>query len=255
MKITHIRNATMLLEVGGHRVLIDPMLGAKGSGDSVPTTSGNNSRNPTVDLAMPLLELLDVDAVVVTHTHFDHWDAAAASLLPRQVPVLVQNAADAVLVSSAGFSDVRALEMPTTLGDTVFTRTGGQHGSDATLAAWPMLGEVSGVVVRHPGEPVLYIAGDTVWNEEVRAALALHEPDVIVLNTGEARLPDGSIILMGAEDVPAVHEAAPQARIIAVHMEALNHCVVTRDQVRRMALEHGISEYVLVPEDGELLAI
>ncbi|WP_432561695.1 MBL fold metallo-hydrolase [Kineococcus sp. SYSU DK003] len=253
MKITQVRNATLLLEVGGHRIVVDPMLGAKGSMDPFPAASGNTSRNPTVDLVVPLADLLDPDVVVVTHTHGDHWDTAAAALLPRGVTLLVQNQADAEEISAAGFQDVRILDGTVTVGQTSFTLTGGRHGAEEVLSALPVLGEVSGVVVRHPGEPTLYIAGDTVWNEKVQAALAEHQPDVVVLNTGEARVGPGFAILMGDQDVLTVHEAAPAARIVAVHMEALNHCTVTRAQVRDLARERGLGEQVLVPEDGETL--
>ena len=33
------------------------------------------------------------------------------------------------------------------------------------------LGEVSGVVFRHPEERTLYLAGDTIWNDHVAGAL------------------------------------------------------------------------------------
>ncbi|WP_411733577.1 MBL fold metallo-hydrolase [Paeniglutamicibacter sp.] len=253
MKLKHVRNATMVLELGDQRILVDPMLGAKGSMDPFPNSAGNSTRNPTTDLAVPLAELIDVDVVVVTHIHLDHWDNAAASLLPRDVPLLVQNEADGKAISANGFSNVQVLKEPLRIGQTVFTRTAGQHGSDAVLATWPSLGEVSGVVINHPGEPSIYVAGDTVWNDQVNEALAEHRPDIVVLNTGEARLPDNSRLIMDAQEILEVHAAAPQARIVAVHMEALNHCVVTRAQVRALVREHQIAEHVLVPEDGEVL--
>ena len=67
-------------------------------------------------------------------------------------------------------------------------------------------------------------------------------------------LPGLDPILMGAEDVVRVHRLAPDARIVAVHMEALDHCTVTRDDVRATAEAHGIAESVDVPEDGETLS-
>ncbi|GHD36064.1 hypothetical protein GCM10007147_43100 [Nocardiopsis kunsanensis] len=260
MKMTHVRNATAVLEVGGKTVLVDPMLSAEGAMEAFPTNTGNTARNPLVDLAVPLADLLSPDIVVVTHTHTDHWDAAAASLLPRGVPVLVQHAADAELIANEGFTDVRILDEPITVDGTVFARTEGRHGSHAALEAVPFLGRVMGVVVSHPGEPVVYFAGDTVLTEDVRAALKKHTPDVVVLNTGgaviatgEADFPTTDPILMEDQDVFDVHQLAPQARIVAVHMEALNHCPVTRADVRSLAAERGIGESVLVPEDGDVL--
>lgn len=111
------------------------------------------------------------------------------------------------------------------------------------------------MVLQAEGEPTVYIAGDTIWTDDVRETLDRFSPDVVVLNTGEATWITGDRIIMGAEDVLRVHEAAPEARIVAVHMEALNHCVVTREQVRELAREHGISHLVRVPEDGERIAL
>lgn len=253
MQITHARNATMIVEAGGHRILVDPMLGAKASSVAAPTIVDNNERNPIVDLVTPLQDLLDVDLVVVTHTHPDHWDEAAASLLSRHLPILVQHRQDEEMLRAIGFIDVRVMEPSVTLGETTFTRVEGRHGSEEFLAANPGMGKVSGFVLTTPGEPSLYVAGDTVWHDCVEAALTEHTPDVVVLNTGGALWVEGDAIIMGAEDVLRTHRIAPSAQIVAVHMEALNHCTVSRAQVRELAAEHGISDRVHAPADGEKL--
>ncbi|MGX1769485.1 hypothetical protein ACWIE7_14445 [Dietzia sp. NPDC055343] len=54
MQLTLIRNATLLLDAGGARVLVDPMLGARGSLDPFATPTGNTERNPLVDLPVPV---------------------------------------------------------------------------------------------------------------------------------------------------------------------------------------------------------
>ncbi len=253
MKLTHVRNATMIVEVAGKRVLVDPMLGAKHSSMPAPTDAGTHERNPLVDLTLPLAELVHVDMVVVTHIHPDHWDAAAASLLGRDIPVLTQHEADAAQITEAGFSDVRVLENSRLVDDIRFTRTEGQHGSDAFLAAVPDFGQVMGVVIDAPGESTVYFAGDTLWGDPVRTALADHAPDVIVLNTGEATWAGGEVIIMGKEDISRVHKHAPKAQIVAVHMEALNHCITRRKDVRALAVQQGIADRVHIPEDGEHL--
>lgn len=255
MRLTHVRNATMLLEYGGATVLVDPMLGARGSIESFPSPVRSRARNPLVDLPMSVSDLLSPDVVVVTHTHVDHWDAAAAALLPRGVPVLAQHAQDAATIAQHGFTAVQVLGAPVVIGGVEFTRTSGQHGSEAAFAASPGLGEVMGVVLRHPGEPCIYIAGDTVLDDNVRKALATHIPDVVVLNTGEAALTEAGPIIMGPRDAVEVAQLAPGARVVAVHLEALNHCPATRADVRTRAGAHGVADRVLVPTDGESLTL
>ena len=35
--------------------------------------------------------LLEVDAVIVTHDHLDHWDDVAKAKIPRHLPLFVQH--------------------------------------------------------------------------------------------------------------------------------------------------------------------
>lgn len=254
MQITHVRNATMLVEAGGLRILVDPMLGAKGSFGPAPTTVSCAERNPLVDLPMPLTELLDADLVIITHTHPDHWDAAAAALLSRSTPIVVQNQQDADELVEHGFTAVQTMEQPVTVGPVKITRTGARHGAEDFLAANPGMGVVSGFALSVADEPCLYVAGDTVWAQDVIDALDHHRPDIVVLNTGEARWAEGDPIIMGAQDVVRVHKQLPSAKIVAVHMEALNHCTVSRADILDLAEEHRISDRVYVPADGERLS-
>jgi hypothetical protein len=60
---------------------------------------------------------------------------------------------------------------------------------------------------------------------------------------------------MGADDVVKVCQAAPQATVIAVHMEAVNHCVLTRDGLRAELNRAGVASTVLIPRDGEELRL
>ncbi|MBA3795083.1 MAG: MBL fold metallo-hydrolase, partial [Rubrobacter sp.] len=80
MKIHFIRHATFVLELGAVRVMVDPMLGRAGTAPAVPNTP-NERPNPLVELPLGDEELTDLigstDAVLVTHTHADHWDGRA----------------------------------------------------------------------------------------------------------------------------------------------------------------------------------
>ena len=66
--------------------------------------------NPLTDLPMSIEEILkDVTCVMVTHTHLDHWDLYAETFIKKDLPVYVQHAADAHLIRSKGFKNVRVL--------------------------------------------------------------------------------------------------------------------------------------------------
>jgi L-ascorbate metabolism protein UlaG (beta-lactamase superfamily) len=117
------------------------------------------------------------------------------------------------------------------------------------------MGPVSGYVLTRAGSPTVYIAGDTVWCPDVADAIRTHQPDVIVLNAGAAQFLEGGPITMDVDDVIAVCQAAPRATIVAVHMEAINHCVLTRDGLREGLRRSPVKSTVLIPLDGEELRI
>jgi L-ascorbate metabolism protein UlaG (beta-lactamase superfamily) len=252
--LTLVRHATLVLDYAGRRLLVDPMLGDEGSAPAIED-SPNQRPNPLVPLPFPADELVaDVDAVLVTHLHADHWDEVARRKLPRNLTVFAQNEADAQAIRADGFTDVRPLSAQ---GDTLFdgiriAQTRGQHGSDTVMAAiGARMGEVSGLVLRHPDEPTLYIAGDTVWNAHVADALAAYDPDVVVLNCGDAQVPGLGPIIMDLDDVAHVVRAAPRATIVASHLEAVNHCMLSRAALRAWVDTQDLVARVRVPDDGE----
>lgn len=256
MQVTQVRNATLLVHYAGIRFLIDPMLAPKNTYPGFEGMANSHLRNPLVELPIPMATLLDVDAVIVTHDHLDHWDPAAQQLVPKHLPLFVQHQQDADTIRASGFEDVRLLGESGEYAGIRLQRTGGQHGSDRIMALLgDRLGEVSGVVFSHPEEKTLYLAGDTVWNEQVAQSLAQHRPEVVILNCGDAQVPGLGAIIMNKEDVLAVHRAAPQATLIASHMEAVNHALLSRRELRDYLVEHGMQERVRVPEDGETLVL
>jgi hypothetical protein len=154
--------------------------------------------------------------------------------------------------SLQGFADVRNLADVPGFENVTLTRTSGQHGSDATMAAaGAVLGEVCGVVFSAEGEKTLYLAGDTVWNSSVVEVLASARPEIVIITAGDAQIPGLDPIIMGKEDVKRVHDAAPFATVIASHLESVNHAVLTRAELNAFVTEHDLGDRVLVPADGE----
>jgi hypothetical protein len=118
------------------------------------------------------------------------------------------------------------------------------------------MGPVSGFVFQAPSEPTLYWVGDSIWCEAVESAIAQYQPDIIVTHSGGAKLPGFDPIIMDAGETLMVARAAPQAVVVAVHMEALDHCPVRRRELRRSAEEGGIpSSRLLIPADGEIMRL
>jgi len=170
-----------------------------------------------------------VDLCIVTHLHGDHFDDAADALLPRDLPILTQPES-AEALRARGFTNVATSHEQVPM-------TRGRHGTGEIGAA---MGPVSGWVIDG-----VYIAGDTIWCDEVASALVEHEPHTVVVNAGGARFLEGDPIVMTVDDVRRVR-AASSGAVVAVHLEAMNHCLETRADVRAV-------DGVVVPEDGETL--
>ncbi len=246
MNIQLVRHATLKLEYGNRKLLIDPMLSPAGTQATTPNTP-NPVPNPLVDLPLPVSELLDVDAVMVTHLHRDHFDDAAVQALPKHLPLFCQPE-DLQNLEEHGFTDLRPVTGELKWEGITISRTGGQHGSGEIAK---MLAPVSGFVLRASGEPTLYLAGDTIWCEEVDQALETYRPDVAVVNAGAARFLTGGPITMTEEDIQQFAKKSPQTRIVVSHMEAWNHCLLTRAELRSFLLENQLDQQVYVPENGE----
>jgi L-ascorbate metabolism protein UlaG (beta-lactamase superfamily) len=129
--------------------------------------------------------------------------------------------------------------------------TSGHH---ATGALGDVLGPGSGVVLRADNEPTVYVAGDTVPCDEVRQVIADERPDVVIVNAGSAQFIVGDPITMDADDVVGVAHLAAEAAIIAVHMEAFNHRLLSRQELRARVAAEGLANRVHVVDDGTAIA-
>jgi L-ascorbate metabolism protein UlaG (beta-lactamase superfamily) len=248
MRVQLIRNATLLVHYAGRKFLIDPFLAEKGTYPAFPNSLRQDQKNPLVDLPLTIEELVNVDAVIVTHLHLDHWDDTAKEVLPKGIKIYVQNEEDAQEVANAGFYNIEVLQENTVYEDIKLTKTKGEHGRGEILK---FAGLVCGVVFNHPKEKTLYVAGDTVWYEAVQEVLNTHKPEVIVVNGGDNQFLQGGSLVMGKEDIYEVYKAAPNSNIISVHMEAVNHWTLSREELKTFIEEKEISSNVLVPVDGE----
>lgn len=249
MNIQLIRNATIVVEYGGKKILIDPMLANKGAYPPFPNSPRQEENNPLVGLPTSIDSIMnDIDAVIVTHLHYDHWDEAAKKALPKDIKLFAQNDADATEIQNAGFKNVEVLQEDTVFEGIQLIKTKGEHGRGEILK---VAGQVCGVVFKHFNEKTLYVAGDTVWYDAVQEVIHSHKPEIIVVNAGDNQFFEGGSLVMGKEDVFEVYNAAPNAKIIAVHMEAVNHWSLSREELKNFTNEKGIASNVLIPTDGK----
>ncbi len=247
IKIQLIRNATMKLFYGGKTFLTDPMLSKKGE---IRSFAGIAS-NPTVEMPLPLEELLSgVDAVIVSHLHPDHYHRASEQAILLTKPVFCQPV-DSGSIKKDGFTFATPIQDAENWENIVITRVAGKHGSDSILEK---MGEVSGFVFQADNLPTVYWAGDTVWCEEVAETIRKFAPQIIITHSGGATIPGFAPILMDAQQTVTTAQNAPNTVLVAIHLESLDHCRVSRAELRVAATEAGIKpSRLLIPEDGETL--
>ena len=247
MKIRLFRNATLRITYAGKEFIIDPFLLPK---DTIPSFAGI-SNNPTVDLPCAPEEVVDgAEMTIVSHMHPDHFDQLAAQLLPSEVTLFCQPG-DEDMIRQFGMTGASPITDSTTWEGITITRTPGQHGTGVMAQ---QMGKVSGFVFQADGEPTVYWAGDTILYDGVRQVIKDIEPDVIITHSGGAQMQGSGPIIMDAEQTISICKESPNSKVVAVHLEALDHCPVTRARLRELARNSDIPDgSLLIPQDGETI--
>jgi len=131
-------------------------------------------------------------------------------------------------------------------------RIPGQHGAGDVLTE---MGDASGFVFQAEGEPSFYWAGDTILTETVADAIAQVKPDIILTHSSGAVWRKNTLIVMDAAQTLQVCRSAPHgSRVVAIHMDSLDHGTVSRQSLRAAAEAAGIGpDRLLIPADGEKL--
>lgn len=254
MEIQLLRHATTIIEFAGKKFLVDPVLSPAGVSKPIPTKgNGKGLRNPLVDIPFEKRELdrliNSVDAILITHTHSDHFDEFSGELLPKNIQIICQPE-DTDVFTRIGFTDIHPIESTLEMDGIKIFRTKCNHGG----IYWRRkMGIGSGYVLKASGEQSLYITGDTVWCTYVDDTIRKYNPEVIIIYGGAARFPVGRSITMNEDDIKKVCEASKESQKIIIHMEAINHCLQNRNDLRNFLYKANIISNIHIPNDGETI--
>ncbi|SOE23782.1 Beta-lactamase superfamily domain-containing protein [Spirosomataceae bacterium TFI 002] len=254
LNIHHLRNATMILETEKDVILIDPMLGDIGIMPSFTLFRHKARRNPTVPLPNNLEYILNkVTHCIITHQHPDHIDKAGIKfLIENNIPVTC-SIKDEKAFSNRGLNVVQTLkywEKQKFLGGTI-EGIPAKHGYG--YVAKPM-GNVIGFYIKLPNQKSIYLSSDTIYTDSVDKVLKDYKPEISVLACGTAQFDLFKQLIMDIDDILKFVKNT-SGKVIANHMESINHCPLTRKKLREILIENDLINKVLIPEDGDVMEI
>jgi L-ascorbate metabolism protein UlaG (beta-lactamase superfamily) len=131
MRITKLEHAALILEQSGHRLVIDPG-----------------------GLTNPILDLTDVDAIVITHEHADHWTADQLNRIQGASPSAVILAPSGVARAAEGV-DIRVVSPGETVEVAPWTLRffGGTHAIiHPTIPVVENVGVLVNELLYYPGD-------------------------------------------------------------------------------------------------------
>jgi L-ascorbate metabolism protein UlaG (beta-lactamase superfamily) len=241
VRLTHVGGPTVLIEVGGWRLLTDPTFDPPGQ--SYRFGWGTGSRKLTGP-AIAASEIGPIDAVLLSHDHHDdNLDPAGRALLPS---------ADTVITTVPGakrLGDARGLEpWGTTRLEAAgrppieITATPCRHGPPLSRS---IVGDVIGFALQWDEQDrgVLWISGDTVLYDGVRGVADRLRVDTALLHLGGVRFPISGPVhyTMSAREAVELCQLIQPRTVIPIHYEGWNHFREGRGAIER--------ELASAPED------
>jgi len=220
LRATWLGHSTVLLEYDGKRVLTDPVWGPRAS----PSRFIGPKRFQPVPVSMS--ELPALDAVLVSHDHYDHLDFTTMRLLRRvNVPIITSLGVGAHL-EAMGIAAQRIVELdwweshrlPGT--DLVFTATPAQHfsgrglkdGNKSLWSSWVIATQ------RHR----VFFSGDTGLTPEYADTRARFGPfDLVMLEVGAFHPAWGGIHL-GPGNALKAHALLGGGALLPIHWGTFN---------------------------------
>ena len=208
MHFQQIRSATALIEFAGVRFLVDPMLAPKGTYKEVPFTSSTGRGVPDCELPCVIEELFKVDAVIVTHLHFDHFDYDA-------IPIVAQHAKKTLFLGP-GSCQEKFIEMGIPVHRCRRLDRGERYQDNRILIQavladhGSMAPDAIGILMEFAGHR-LYFSGDTSFRRELLLDVKQFGPDIAVLSV------NGAFGNMNAEEGAAAAELTGAKYAIPCH--------------------------------------
>ncbi|MCP9951807.1 MBL fold metallo-hydrolase [Actinomadura madurae] len=252
-----VGNATMLLRCGPFTLLTDPNFLHRGQ--RAYLGFGLTTRRLT-EPAVGIGDLPQLDAVVLSHLHGDHWDRVARAKLDRGLPIVTTPHAARRLQGWHRFRHavgLRTWESHTLVKDGALLRITSMPGRHAPGPVQYMLPPVMGSLLEFgpaTGDVQfrLYITGDTLMFDGIEQIARRHRDiHVAVLHLGGTRLPGGLLVTMDAVQGADLIEAIRPATAVPVHYEDYTVMTSPLEDFRRELERRGLSDRAAYVAPGQ----
>lgn len=254
MKITQIRNATLIIEIDQGSILVDPMLARKSTLPKLKYYQSKH-RNPLVELPKAFEELKrNIKYAMITHCqkgHFDHLDRAGVRWLVKNQIQTFCTPHDYSYLNKKGICTQLLEDKCSPFFNGTIEQVPARH-----TTGWltPFMEHGTGYFIKLPNQPTLYLMGDTILTDDIREFLHVNKPDCIVAPTGKAQFDIGAPLLLNEKEILELASLS-EGKIIANHMDALDHCRITRLDLIALLKKHDLLQMFHIPNDGETLTI
>jgi L-ascorbate metabolism protein UlaG (beta-lactamase superfamily) len=245
-RLTWLGHSTTVLELGGRRVLTDPVFGARAS----PLSFAGPKRFHAVPAS--IAQLPPLDAVLLSHDHYDHLCAESVRALAQlDVPVVTALGVGAHL-ERLGVPERNVHELDwheaKEVGGVRFTATPAQHFSgrgpgDRNQTLW-----ASWVI--EAGRRRVFFSGDTGLTPEFRDLGASFGPfDLVMLEIGAWNQAWGDIHL-GPKNALQAFDLLGGGTLFPVHWGTFNLALHAWDEPVETLLASAGSRRIITPKLG-----
>ena len=236
--LTLIGGPTVLIEIGGFRLLTDPTFDPPGLYNSGTVTLEKRS-GPAIEPT----EIGTLDAVLLSHDqHADNLDHAGRDVTAAARTTLTTTIGAGRLGGKAvGLAPWQTTSITRPDGARLLiTATPARHGP---VGIEPIAGDVIGFLVGTDTQgDSIYITGDTVWYDGVAEVARRYHPRLVILFAGSAKTRGTFHLTMDTNDAIETAHAFPDAALVAVHTDGWAHFTESGDDLARAFTTLGLNE-------------